>query len=95
MAKYLVLGASRYDFVNDRKEQISGAKVIYIDQPEVGPNRKGYVPLNVPAESVFVFDSFVQLPGIYNLDFRMRADGKGKPTLVLTSAEFIEPVLLQ
>jgi hypothetical protein len=86
---YLVIAAKSYDFKNDAGERVQGLNVTYLD-PEMREDTEtqvGLLPLKVPALSK-VFSQIEKLPGYYELDFRQRPDGKGKPVLTLASCRF-------
>lgn len=93
MSKHTILYVRRYNFTDKATgEQISGVKVSYLDSfPEKSKDSKGMaiLTINAPLES---WDCFEQVPGQYELDFRQRPDAKGKPVLILRSAEFVGPV---
>lgn len=89
----LVIGVSKYNFKNTEGQQISGVKVNYLDEKETSENAKGYMPIKITAkEELYPF--FKVVPGLYDLDFNMKPDGKGKPQLVLKSVEFKKEVSL-
>lgn len=94
MENYLVIGVSRYDFTNDAGDNITGVKVVYIGEPEMSPNKKGYFPMAITSQNLELFDKFVAVPGEYELIFRQRAGAGGKPVLVLSNVEFIQPAKL-
>lgn len=91
MAKHIVTGIRPYDFVDDKGRPVSGIKVYYFDsEPEV-QGARGYFPLNlsVPADQAA---NFAAVPGVYDLEFKQKADAKGRPVLTLRSVQFVEPV---
>lgn len=91
MAKHIVTGIKPYDFIDDNGRRISGIKVFYFDdEPEV-EGARGYFPLNLtcPIDETSKFD---MIPGVYDLDFKQKADAKGRPVLTLRKVEFIQPV---
>ncbi len=90
--QYLILAASRYDFKNDQGEAVSGVKVWYVDaEPEVTDNRAGCAPMkaNLPLRD---WADFGKLPGIYDMDFRMRPGADNKPTLACTGVRYVGAV---
>lgn len=95
MAQFLVLGARRYDFVNqDTGERLVGVKVTYVDQPEDDSSNKGYTPMSLSTDES-IWNDLTAVPGIYDFDFGMRATrAGGRPTLVLRSAKFVKEVKL-
>lgn len=95
MAKYLVLGASFYDFVNkDSGERLSGVKITYVDQPENNVAKKGYIPMSITGDPD-LWESLTVCPAMYDFDFGMKATKVGgKPTVVLNSVKFLEEVEL-
>ena len=90
MSKYFVLLVRRYDFSDDTGKRIQGFKMTYLDeQIENTAIAKGRPPMTVTSSEVGMWHSFSTVPGYYDLDFRMRPDAKGKPTLVLQGAKFL------
>lgn len=91
MAKHIVTGIKPYDFTDDKGRHVAGIKVYYFDAEPEEAGARGYFPLNlsVPAEQAV---NFAAVPGVYDLDFKQKADAKGRPMLTLRSVQFIEPV---
>ena len=93
---FLVLSARRYDFKNDSGERVAGATVHYLDLdggPTNEEGRRGYEPLTITATKE-AFESFTELPGVYDLDFRQKPGKNGRPTLVLTAVKMLQPINL-
>jgi len=91
MAKYIVLSAKPYDFVNDRQERVQGLKLSYINPKAKQENVMGFEPIlaSVPVE----FEkSLVEVPGAYNMEFEVVTGSKNRAQLQLTEIEFIEAV---
>jgi hypothetical protein len=91
MSSYLVLHASRYDFVAQSGDHLTGSKVTYADLVDSSQNAKGLAAMTVPA-SYEMFELLDNLPAFYDLDFRHKPDKQGKPVLTLTKAKFIKPL---
>jgi len=91
MAKHIVTGIKPYDFTDEKGRNISGIKVYYFDDEAEVDGSVGFFPLNlsIPADHRA---SFIKVPGLYDLDFKQKADAKGRPVLTLRSVEFIQPV---
>lgn len=90
MSKYFVLFVRRYDFLDETGKRIQGFKMTYLDeQIENTVIAKGRPPMTVTSSEVGMWHAFSTVPGYYDLDFRMRPDAKGKPTLVLQGAKFV------
>jgi hypothetical protein len=45
--------------------------------------------MTVTSSEMGMWNAFSTVPGYYDLNFRMRPDAKGKPTLVLQGAKFV------
>lgn len=95
MAQYLVLGASRYDFINkETGERVNGLKVTYVDTPENTDTKLGFTPISISCEDN-LWHSFTSVPAIYDFDFGMKATKVGgRPTVVLKSLKFVKEVKL-
>lgn len=90
----LVISAKKYSFEDEKTHEVkSGLHVQYLDpiMREDSVTQKGDLPLKVPALEI-CFDQLTKLPAYYDLDFRQRPDGKGKPVLTLANAKFISSV---
>lgn len=95
MSKHIVIGTSPFDLVDDNGQRVQGVKVYYLDNDPVDSDNgaKGFFPLNLSIMGDHV-TKFLDVPGIYDLDFKQRRDKYGKPTLSLRNVDFIEPVTL-
>lgn len=92
MSDYLVLGVRSYDFVNDNGERLQGVKVTYLDTPEETSSSKGFTPMTLTAP-VELWDSFSNLPAIYNFNLGFKATRAGaKPTVFLNSVKFVKDI---
>jgi hypothetical protein len=90
MNKYFVLFVRRYDFSDETGKRIQGFKMTYLDeQVENTPTAKGRPPMTVTSSEVGMWHCFTTVPGYYDLDFRMKPDSKGKPTLVLQGVKLV------
>jgi hypothetical protein len=90
MSKYFVLFVRRYDFSDETGKRIQGFKATYLDeQIENTATVKGRPPMTVTSSEMGMWNAFSTVPGYYDLNFRMRPDAKGKPTLVLQGAKFL------
>jgi hypothetical protein len=90
MSKYFVLFVRRYDFSDETGKRIQGFKATYLDeQIENTAMAKGRPPMTVTSSEMGMWNAFSTVPGYYDLNFWMRPDAKGKPTLVLQGAKFL------
>jgi len=93
MAKYLVLSVKSYDFENDRKERIVGAKISYLNRnPSKKENEYGYPPLIVSISDKDVLGQLTKAPAIYDLEFEQTTGKNNKPEIILTEVAYISPV---
>jgi hypothetical protein len=93
MAKYLVLSVKSYDFENDKKERVVGAKISYLNRkPSKKENECGYPPLIVSINDKEVLSQLQQAPAIYELEFEQTTGKNNKPEILLTEVEYISPV---
>lgn len=91
MSKYIITCATKYDFVNDKGEKVQGCKISYFDRKEDGSSIKGYPALNVNAD-VKIWDKLEEIPGLYDIDFKMVPGPKGRVTLVLNDIKYCSKV---
>lgn len=92
MTKHLVTGIRSYNFVDDNGNHLQGVKVYYLDNHlETEGNAKGYFPLNLSLPGDHG-GKFSQVPGLYDLDFKMAPDKYGKPQIKLHDVTFIESI---
>lgn len=92
MSKVIVTGLKTYRFTKDNGEFLEGVKVSFISSVRAkGQNENGYLPLQSSLDLSQV-ETFKEIPGLYNANYEM-IPGKGnKPTLSLTSFDFIKGV---
>ena len=92
---FLVLGVKGYDFKNDDGVRMQGMNLFYSDTSFRDDNdlQKGHLPMKVPT-TIDVFDVIAELPAYYKLDFRQRADGKGKAVLIVVNAVYSRKLLV-
>lgn len=89
---YLILSVKRYDFAQqDTGERISGVKVTYCDEPTYNKDAKGFTPMNITAP-IDAWTQFDKIPALYDIDFSLKPDNKGKATLVYKSAKFVKEI---
>lgn|SRR3712207_4544978 len=91
MSKHLVLSAKVYDFKNKEGQRVCGAKIAYLNKR---PNRdaKGFTPFIVNITEKDLFDKFIEIPGIYDMDFEQVTGKNNKPELILSDVDFIAPI---
>jgi hypothetical protein len=90
---FLVLEVRPYDFKDEATgRQVAGTRITYLDpsSPAVHP-ALGFSPLTIGGDPG-VESTFGVVPGVYDLDFRMRAGAKGRPVLSLASARLVRAV---
>lgn len=93
--RVFVLGFKGYDFKNEDGKQMKGQSIHYIDSSfrEDSELQQGIFPIKTPCTSK-VMDDLKTLPAFYEVDFRQRPDGKGKPILTAVGAEYLESIEL-
>lgn len=95
MSKALVLSVRRYDFTDEKDgRQLTGVTVEYLD-PEselTSPGDRRGLPVFTVGGSVDLDKEFSAVPGVYDLDFRMKPGLKGRPTLQLSGAHLVQGV---
>jgi hypothetical protein len=87
--EYLVQALNNWKFEDEKTKEIKeGVTVYYIDnRPTNDDGKLGYFPIKVTA-SIEIRKDIQKVPGYYDLDFSMKPDAKGKPTLLLRSLSF-------
>lgn len=88
---YLVLATKRYNFKNNEGENVRGIKVTYCDEPVYDKDTKGFSPMTITVPIEF-WPMFEHVPGLYDIDFRLKPDQKGKAQLVFSDASFVAPI---
>lgn len=90
---FLILSVKKYDFTNPDGERINGVKVTYCDEPTYNKDTKGFNPMNItaPIDSWGFFD---KVPALYDIDFTLKPDNKGKASLVFKAAKFLKEVTI-
>lgn len=95
MSKVLILGATRFDFEDERKRRIEGAYIHYVDgKPENEQDRRGLLPMKLRV-GIELFADLKQLPGYYELEMCSRAGTNGKPEVRVSSVLFLGGISLQ
>jgi hypothetical protein len=90
MSKFFVLYVRQYDFTEDSGKRVQGLKMTYLDEPvENTSMAKGRPPMTITSSDISLWSSFSSVPGYYDLEFTMRPDSKGKPTLGLRTARLL------
>jgi hypothetical protein len=92
--KALVLSVTRYNFTNtETGELIEGMKVSYVDceNPVVAQtNYRGIQRMELGSPDQKNFNTFSQVPGIYDLSYDIVPGAKGKAVVRYKSAKFIK-----
>lgn len=84
----IVISARQFAFKDDQGRNVEGVTLTYADPAEEATGgRKGLTLMNATAPAV-VWDSVQQVPGYYDLDFRMRPGKGGRPVVQLVGADF-------
>jgi len=92
MNKCIILGTKSYNFENDKKEKISGAKISYIlENKSTKESENGYLPLQASVK-LEILGQLKEVPGVYDVQFGMVPGKNNKPTLDITGFNFIKPV---
>lgn len=97
MAKqqHIVTGVRPFNFKDDNGNFVQGVTVFYLDTVnEDSDFGKGHAALNLTLIGDHV-SKFKTVPAVYELNFRQARDSKGRPTLRLDDAEFIQPFNLE
>ena len=91
MSKHLVLSVKSYDFRNNDGEQITGAKVSYINKkPSSREAELGHPPMIVSINDMKLVQEFREVPGIYEMEFEQITGKNNKPEISLFDVDFIE-----
>jgi hypothetical protein len=91
MEKCLVLSARKYDFKDEAGKQVEGVTITYlVPDVQLDGDTRGCQPLSTSAPSS-LWPQIERLPAVYEMDFKQRPGPKGKPTLQLVAARFVEP----
>lgn len=95
MSKVLVLSVRRFNFTSEKSgELIRGITVEYIDPGSelVGAGDRRGLPAFSIGGDLSLDGSFTAVPGVYEIDLRMRPGLKGRPTLQLSGATLVKGV---
>lgn len=94
MSKHIVTGIRPFDFVTREGERLQGVKVFYLSaHAENEAEARGYFPLNLSLNGDHE-KKFVEVPGLYDLEFKSFPDKYGKPQQALYDVKFVSPVKL-
>lgn len=88
-----VLNARRYQMTDDKTgEVVAGVKITYIEEwsGELRQNESGVEVLSAIMD-YSDWDKFANLPALYDAEFKMSAGSRGRPTLRLISAKYVQP----
>lgn len=93
MPKYEVIYANKFQFTNENTGQlVQGVSVTYLpNDPIQAENSRGKQPLKLSTK----FDQWSnieQVPGVYEMDFGMKAGKGGKPEMTLEGLKYASPV---
>lgn len=89
--RVILLHTSAYDFIPQQGngERLKGLKLQYItDYIEKSENAQG-TPIMMATAPIEAREGLRAVPGVYEVDFRMRPGKDNKPTLTPVSVEFI------
>jgi hypothetical protein len=96
--KFLVLGVKKYDFVQEGTGEVfQGMNITALDMSQnvKEPDKRGIFPMKIKSPDIQLFNQFDVLPGIYDLDFAMKPNGKGDPVVTLTDAVMLDGVRIE
>lgn len=96
MTEAVIFFASRYDFTDEKGTQRKGAKAKYFfPEKAEGENKEGveYMESPMPFE-LFEALKHYTLPGVFEIDFRMKPGRDNKPEMALVKAQFKKKVEL-
>jgi len=93
MEKYVVVGLQSFDFKDENGRTIKGNTIYFLDKSD----REGYIGYRTGKMSIpdGMLKEFKVIPGLYNLDFRVRVGAGGKPVATLCGVEFISEVNIE
>lgn len=92
MERVVILSARRYEFDDEKARRIEGTTVTYVaDDPVDDAMVKGLAPLSISAP-VAVFHQLQDVPGVYDIDLKMRPGKGGKATISLVGVQFVASV---
>jgi hypothetical protein len=94
MAAYLILAVKQYRFAQEGTgEIVSGVTVTYCDEPTYDANTKGFTPMKITAP-LDTWKDFDKIPALYEMDFSLKPDAKGKAQLVFRAAKFKKEIAI-
>jgi len=92
MERVVILSARRYDFEDERRNRIEGTTLTYLAEgQETDAGVKGILPVSISA-TPGVYSQLEAVPGVYDIDLRMRPGKGGKASVSVVGARFIEAV---
>ena len=85
--RLLVLKKARYDFDSQK-----GSSVEALNEKEATDDKEGYSTIKFKCTSYNVYNSFPNVPGVYDVDFRMDSKSGQQATLSVVNAKLIADV---
>lgn len=87
----LVTGVKKYNFQNDAKETIKGAKISYLvaDSDSDGDNITGHLPRQASIKDLSLVAHLSEVPGIYEVNFKTVSGANNKDELKIVGFEFL------
>ena len=93
--KYLVLAVNPWRMTDEKSGlENKGVTVWYTDnQPivNVETGKVGFFPIKITADYNFR-ETLSKAPAVYDIDFGMKPDSKGKPVLFVNKIDFVKQV---
>lgn len=89
--KVLVTGFKAYSFQEkETGRQVAGTSMHYIDPEQVGDvGLVGALPVKQSVSDILAAN-LTKAPAIYEIDFSIRPDGRGRPQLQLSKIEYVK-----
>lgn len=88
----LVLSSRLWELTDDDGQIRKGIKISYVDpEGEDDPNGEGLPPMSLSGPAT-MGESLRSVPGVYDLDLRMRPGKNNRPVISLAGATLVEGV---
>lgn len=92
MEDVIVIGYKTYEFLNDEKQAVSGAKISYIGKTgRLVENEVGHLPIQVSTPIEFV-KTLKEIPGLYKPVYSVVPGKNNKPQLSITGFQFVKKI---
>lgn len=88
----IILSVKKYDFKNDEGQQITGAKVSYVNLvPSAESSIEGCPPIQVSIDTSLI-NTFKDLPCHAQIQYTMGVGKNNKPELKVSGFKYLSPV---